>query len=496
MTILLQSDTRSKRRSLKEPEPPSLKLRLAVHDASRLEWICSIPLPETTKTEKFSFEFELEVPAHLFSQHDYWKNLQYYSRLESPTESGEAKRALSHPDQLRELALASAHRIKSAKQDFVRDCLLANSLLSPEPSPARIERLTQSFAQVRDELLRARERLLGLYTDECVGREALLVDEFLSNQFLEFMMRARRAIDEQLTRPGGRHSVALKPVADQFEVFAQEAIKAEVCHREVHSFLTPTAQDPSQLERYLERANLLKKHFQELLFLQPSSRVIDIEMRNWGALLGAMVASLFAFALNSELLRGTLANAGLGIGVIALAGAFIYAVQDRIKEAGRNFFTSRAVRLYAQRVTTLLTPKRHGEPIRLAIMKEGITVERHAHPDPLNPDLDAKREVVVLRYVAHGSARGEPSQPSWRGIKHIFRYDLSWLFARLDDPLKKVPIVERSGGLALGEAARCYRMPVRLRMTSCAGSTEASAIAVLHKRGLERFESTTGDLLK
>lgn len=482
--------------SPQDPDPKSPKLRLAVHDASRLEWICSVALPTSDKQQKFSIEFELEVPAHLFVAHEYWKNLQYYSRLESPTETGQSPKALVHPDQLRELALASAHRIKSSKQEFVRECLLANSLLSGEHSPARVERLTQLFLQVREEVVRTRARLVGLFQDPVVGREATLVDEFLSNQFLEFVMRARRAIDEQLLRPGGRHSEQLKPFGVQFSSFAQSSLKEEVQHREQLGFLTPTADDQSQLERYLERANLLKKHFQELLFLQPTSRTIDHELRNWGALAGAMVASLFAFALNSELLRGSIANAGLGIGVLAMSGAFIYALQDRIKEMGRNFVTSRALKLYAHRVTALLTPKRHGDPVRLCILRESITVEKHSHPDPLNPDLDCKRDVYVLHYSAQGTAKGEPSQPSWRGIKHIFRYDLSWLFARLDDPLKKVPIVERDGGLVLGEAARCYRLPVRLKLSSADGITDASAIAVLNKRGLERFESATAGVLK
>lgn len=429
------------------------------------------------------------MPAHLFVAHDYWKNLQYYSRLESPESSSNTK-ALAHPDQLRELALASAHRIKSAKQDFVRECMVANSLLTEEPVAALRERLLDAFDLVHGEVQRTRQRLQSAPSEGLVGREALLVDEFLSNQFLEFMMRARRAIDEHLLRPQGKHTHAYRDAAEAFAQHAQTVLKDEVGHRETRGFLTPTANDQSQLERYLERANLLKKHFQELLFLQPESRTIDHELRNFGALLGAMVASLFAFALNSELLRGSFANAGLGIGVIAGGGALIYALQDRIKEMGRNFITSRAQKLYAHRVTALLTPKRHGEPVRLAILRESITVEKHSNPDPLNPDLDCKRDVFVLRYSAQGTAKGEPSHPTWRGIKHIFRYDLSWLFARLDDPLKKVPIVERDGGLVLGEAARCYRLPVRLKMSSSAGTSDQSAIAVLNKRGLERFEQT------
>ena len=76
-----------------------------------------------------------------------------------------------------------------------------------------------------------------------------------------------------------------------------------------------------------------------------------------------------------------------------------------------------------------------------------------------------------------------------RRIKHVFRYDLSPLFARLDDAVKPVPVLDpETHRVRFAAAPRCYRLPVRVRVRCGGECQEERATLVLTKRGLDRLE--------
>lgn len=463
-------------------------IRLAIHDATRFEWVAIVPLPHNKELSKYKVEFEVEVPAHLFSSQDHWRFLQVMNRLQSPLERAEVAEisAAGSPDELRELALAVAHRVKGYRQAFSRECFLANSLLAMEPSERRLQRLLENFEGVQREIAEGRALLescpKGLGQD--MAKEVALVDEFISNQMLDFLFHARRSIDEHLLRQNGPHTKALQEVASAFERAVADGLQEEMRYRDAKRFITPTSDHPDVLERYLERSNLLKKHFHELLFLRSEQFFVDSKIRDYGAILGAGTASLIGFALNAS---GQLSSAaGLGLGVAAVAGAAVYALQDRIKELGKTYLSGKVAKHYAQRVTRL--KEKSGNIV--GSVNESMNAKLQSRPDVLNPDLGARRDVYVLRYVASGTTRPQPELRA-RGIaclKQVYRYDLSWLFARLDDALKSVPVFGSSGELRLAEAARCYRMPARVTLTLGAKIHTHTATVVMHKRGLERLE--------
>lgn len=488
-------------------------IRLAIHDASRLEWVAVVPLPQGQKPAQFNVEFELEIPAHLYVGHDQWRSLQVLTRLQSPLERGgkatghDQDNSQGSPDALRELALATAHRVKTLRQHFARECFMANSLLALAPTERRLHSLLADFEAVCEALASGRRTLDAWQQaqeqgprsarSEGMRMERLLVDEFLSNQLLDFLFHARRAIDEHLLRDGGPHTEVLREVARGFEQVAQDKLKAELIYREQMGFITPSSDRPDVLERYLERASLLKKHFQELLFLRQSQEHTDTKLRDFGAVFGAMGASFFGFGLNSGLVSGWTAHAGLGLFVAAFAGAAIYAVQDRIKEMGKTYLGSALGKYYAQRITKYSLPQRKQQPKErkrsappLAKVHELMRCRLDSRPDPLNPELGVVRDVYVLKYVSRGVVQPSPELRG-RGIacmKQAFRYDLSWLLPRLDDATKSVPVVQADGQLRLAEAARCYRLPATVRLVTASATHTFSATAVMHKRGLERFE--------
>ncbi|MGH7295744.1 MAG: hypothetical protein ACRELB_12450, partial [Polyangiaceae bacterium] len=67
------------------------------------------------------------------------------------------------------------------------------------------------------------------------------------------------------------------------------------------------------------------------------------------------------------------------------------------------------------------------------------------------------------------------------------------LFARLDDPVKQVPVFDgATRRVAFTAAHRCYRVAVRLKVRCGLSTRDEQATLVLHKRGLDRLEFEEG----
>jgi hypothetical protein len=311
----------------------------------------------------------------------------------------------------------------------------------------------------------------------------------VSNQVLELMFQAHRSIDEHLRRAGGPHTEAMADIAARFESATHGMLKLEIAYRAERGFLTPTTDDPAVLEKYLERASLLKKHFHELLFLAAETNSVDAQLRSYGTIAGAMCASMFGFILNKTGVIGH--SASLGLIVAAIVGAVVYTLQDRIKDLGKTYLPTKLGKRYAQRITRLLVPSRdtQREGKLVGTVAESLVAKLHSRPDALNPELGAFRSVNVLRYTSRGLAEEVPELRT-RGIvslKQIFRYDLSWLFARLDDARKSVPVVGATG-LRAAEAPRWYRIPVRVKLSLGNTKYERAGTAVMNKGGLVRLD--------
>jgi hypothetical protein len=474
-------------------------IRIAIHDATRIEWVASVPLPETrVDRERFGVEFELEVPAQLFVAQDPWRALQVMSRLQSPRErAGALPDGASDPgvcaDRLRELALSVAHRMKSHREGFARECFLANSLMARTPGAHQLDRMLARFAAAERDVEQARAQLDAFVAANThVASERALVDEFVSNQLLDFHFQARRAIDEHLLREGGPHTAVLAETAAAFDAVVRTPLQREIAYRLERGFLTPTNHDPDLLEHYLERVSQLKKHFHELLFLASETHSVDARLRNYGTIFGAMIASVFGFVLTKTGLIGQ--SASFGLVAAAIVGAVVYAMQDKIKDVVKTLLPSRLGKRYAQRVTRVIVPPRsNGDGKLVATIEESLTTKLCGRPDPLNPELACSRAVHVVHYASHGTTEAVPDLHA-RGIasmKQIFRYDLSWLFTRLDDAHKPVPVLG-ADGLRVAEAPRRYRIPMRVKLSVGDRVYERHAIAVVHKRGLERLDLDAG----
>lgn len=469
-------------------------VRLRIHDAGRVEWVATIPLPERGE-EGIELEFAAEVPAHVWTDHDHWGCLQLMSRLGSPSDDEETG-PLPPPhtlDDLRRSALAAVHRNKEAREQLHREIFSAVSLVA-DPPPDLAGRIRAAVARALDDLAEEREQLFRPEPGESTEmvRERRLVAEFLSNHAIDFIAGVLHSIDDELCGARSRQKAGYLDVAAELRPFLAERLAREFAYRREHGFLCPEERNPSLLERYVARASQLKKHFQEVLFLELEAERADRRFRNLYGAVAATLAALWALPLGFLLTGGAgLTGLGLGLGSTLALLVASYAVKDRIKEMARDWLSHRVSR-YAGRITDLSVPARLLEtPWRIARVRESFFVQRSTRTDPLNPDLGPTRPVVVLRYLFRGTVRGDP-RLAWQGLdrlKLVFRYDLTPLFARLDDPIKELPVLASDGrDICFAEAARSYRLPIRIALRHRGVEEEEEGVLVAHKLGLERLE--------
>ena len=463
-------------------------LHLGVHDASRIAWMVELPLPEKGE-RKMDLSVSLEIPAHVFTDHDPWSRLQVLARLGSPDEEVKPE-LLESTDAIRRAALAAAHRAKVRRRELLRSAV-NRARATAEVDWARLE---QDFERVLEEALaelrRARDSIGMRRTEESPGlaRERKLAAEFLSNQVIELISRVQRAVDHLVTtrRPVKKSIEA--PLRALQRKLARE-LGAEYAYRREQGFPSPSSADPVELDRYVSRSSSLKKHFQEILFLQIDAEHVDKRLRYFVSTVAAILAALVVIPLTA-IATGSHGLGGLGFGLSTslLIAVLAYGVRERIKEGVRGWLTSRAAKV-GRRTTLSIPPRGTEEEQRVARVRETFSTRRTRQTDPVHPDLPSSLPMICLRYQMTGVVSGEPGARRAQRVKLVFRYDLTPIFSRLHDPVEEVPILDETGErLSFAEAPRLYRFPVEARLFDGEKTETISGKLLVHKGGLVRIE--------
>ncbi len=474
-------------------------VRLAVHDTSRIEWAVSVPLPRAGDAE-YAIELDLEVPAHVLAAHSPWDHLQEFTRLDGPDDASPSVETI---DALRRFAVGIAAKLARTHEGFSRHARLVASPFATDDVSHHTAALEAWVTAAEQVLAEARRRLREVPKKLEIERENHLVDEYLSLRMLELLAgaeRTLRGLQERAEHPPTTDDASSKRLKDTAPALANieeqiaDALAREMEHREEERYIEATADSPTGLERYLDRASQLKKHFQEVLFLESERFTVSDRFHHVVAGAVALVASTWAFVGQLYLTKGSLSASVSGsLIMLCIAAGIVYAVKDRIKEIGRQWFAKNVHRFYAQRIARYRAPAKTC-PSRDVIVraKESFLRENGHRADPLNPTSGATVPVTTLRYRHQGTL--ECSQTLTRAgisrVKHVFRYDMSPLFARLDDATKSVPVFDsKMRRVRFTQAPRCYRVPIRIvvRLGRNVVSDQQGAL-ILHKRGLERID--------
>ena len=313
-----------------------LEVRLDVHDASRLEWSVAVPLPDRSP-RGYAIEVEMEIPSNTFARHTPWDQMQSFTRLDG-SELISMDADVVTIDALRRGAVALANKLARASDGFARHCLVAASLFARGPADDLEETLAiwlEGALAMADE---ARTKLVGPRPDDAAElvRERELVDEFVSVRLLEMLAGAERGLGV-LTESRVPHAEHFAPIVERVESRIADALEQETLRRAERGYICPDPSSPEALEKYLERSSRLKKHFQEVLFLDRESYQVAERFHHWVAGFVALVASTWAFAWQLALMKRTpsaTSTVSSGIVMVAAIAGVIYATKDRLKEIG------------------------------------------------------------------------------------------------------------------------------------------------------------------
>ncbi len=462
------------------------RFKIEAHDASRVEWSIYIPLPHGKGHNDAEVDLRLEFPENVYAPHDAWDHLQILARLSSPDEGAALPEPLTF-DGLRRSALGAARRMKLLRESIPR-LLLAHSLVAVPQATALSRDLDSVLDQAVELLAHARATLVAPRPGDSpeLTRERALADEFLSGQLLEFLTAA----EDTCARLGDESGHAdHREVARKLRARIGDTLAAELAEREKKGELFPEAGDPEGLALFLDRAAQLKKHFQEVLFLEPESKMIDQAVRNWVGAYGAALAFVIWFGLQT--LQTSAAAAGLGFGTLVTVGALAYALKDRAKELTRQWLSGKLSHFYAHRLLLLREPRKFDRTRNVVLRaRESLEQARVARPDPLNPESGVMQRVVTAHYRQRARVmplRG-PTGGVFERLKIVFRYDLTPILSRLDDSVKRVPVPAPSGaGVLFADAPRLYRVPLSLTVTTARGVEKREAEIVLSRRGIVRI---------
>jgi hypothetical protein len=478
--------------------PEESALRLGVHDLSRVEWTALLALPDKGERQHV-VEFTVEIPANLYSPVNMWDYVQQVTRLQSPREPGALQIERRDADELRRDLLGAAHRLKQLRDRFERQAVGAASNLTETLHPNLAANFRQMIGHAEAVVDEVRSALLREPSDAGQGRpppallrEWQLGDEWLSHQLLDFLSSAQRALDGVLLGPHSRVHELDASWTNDLACRLADALECELRHRRERDYLNPRPDSPAELSAFVERGGHLKKHFQDVLFLDVSAFQVDYRVRNWTGVGAATLAAIFWFGF-TKLPISPGASLGLGVSTFALLSAMGYALKDRVKELTRFWLSGRLTRLYGQRMVTLRLPARADAEKRVVLeARETFDILQDKIDDPLNTTVQATRRVMRVRYQMRSSLHACPAldKSGIRSVKHIFRWDLTPIFSRLDNAVKAVPVLDPvTRRVRFVDAPKEYRLPVQLRSAGEGGEVLVDAQLVVSKRGLERLEN-------
>src|ERR1700687_2154194 len=468
----------------------SLDLQAIVHDSSRFEWQVSLPLPRFGSVP-YEVEAEFEIPSNALSGRSPWDLFQGFTRLDgdlAPVGSHSSANVVRHK------AVVLARMLDRARKGFSRHCQETMNHARCEESHDAHVCLTTWLDAALSTVTASREQLaLASPADSPeLGRERNLADEFLSVRLLEFLA------DSQEVLKTARESDLLtdEEVRSSLELVDERlaaALDGELAYRRAHGFALADPTIPDTLEKYVERAGRLKKHFQEVLALEREEYALDDRVQQWVATFSAMIAGMLVFSAQFVLGRWSLGSrVSSGLAVIVLLAGIAYAARDLLKEIGRSWITGKMFRLQAQRVVLCRLPSEiNSKKCLIVRAREWCNETTAARPDPLNPESGASMRVTVVHHLHRGLlfANVTTAAAGAQRIRHVFRYDLSPLFSRLQDPVKRVPVLDATTRRAVFvDAPRRYQLPLLVRVSMQDTKHEVRANLVLDKLGIRRLE--------
>ena len=289
------------------------------------------------------------------------------------------------------------------------------------------------------------------------------VDEFLTYRFDHVLASLHFHLAAAWSAP-----VRLDRVVELIHATAE----AENEHRHRQGYVILSPGDDQAMALYTYRSGALKKLVDQVLYLDVKTVQETTRWRNLAAMFGAMAAAFFAgFTDRSVTLPLYQHSLWLALTLFAL----FYMLKDRMKEVLREYVWERVSRYFPDNKLTILDPTndvavgRCHEKVRYLLKHQVpadvLKVRNASHAIDL--DQERKETVVVYRNDLKLYAREILSEHQRRThIKHILRFGVEDLLARLDNPTAKVQFYDPESRIFCRlRAPKVYHLNVVFKLT-------------------------------
>jgi hypothetical protein len=289
------------------------------------------------------------------------------------------------------------------------------------------------------------------------------VDEFLTYRFDHTLAELHFQLQSTWEAP-----TRLAKISDRLHAVAEQ----EGEHRARHGYISLAPGDDDALALYTYRSGALKKLIEQVLYLDVKTIQETARWKNFAAMVGAAVAAIWASLTNTgALLYVNSANIVLTMVLFALA----YVAKDRIKELLRESLWNRISRYFPDNKLLIHDPT---SDIDVGKCKERVIYLTKAGvpADVLRVrntqhvvDLDQERKETVILYqndlrLYAREILGEHKRRT--DIKHILRFSVEDLLARLDNPTARVQFYDPASRIFCRvRAPKVYHLNVVFRLT-------------------------------
>ncbi|MDB5096859.1 MAG: hypothetical protein JWM80_1280 [Cyanobacteria bacterium RYN_339] len=323
------------------------------------------------------------------------------------------------------------------------------------------------------------------------------VDEFLTYRFDHTLADLHFQLQSTWEAP-----TRLAKVSDRLHAVAER----EGEHRARQGYVSLAPGDDDALALYTYRSGALKKLIDQVLYLDVKTIQETNRWKNFAAMMGALVAAYFAALTNTGfILRLYATNLLLAMTIFAIA----YVVKDRIKELLRESLWSKISRYFPDNKLLIHDPT---SDIDVGKCKERVIylTKPSVPADVLKVrntqhvvDLDQERKETVILYQNDLKlyAREILSEHKRRtDIKHILRFSVEELLARLDNPTARVQFYDPSSRIFCRvRAPKVYHLNVVFRLTHWDERNRKEAPfyhrirVILDKNGIHRIDTVPLD---
>jgi len=489
------------------------------HDKFQIEFKLDYRLLDGKKTHYrvstyFFVPQNLGIDKHTYSKADFYRDVQNYVRLKTPTLI------------LREFTEHSASPLVAIK----KICAVEDWANKPEHR----ERLINSFKLLSAMLkssIREHFNLIHKRVDEATPDSKIhliivnLVEEFLvetkkiadcyRSYFSTFnlpnideqIFTGYKFTDESISLLIEESSVEMFQVVEEhlkksdrahYKEKLTERVHEEIKHRKYHGYPSILSEEHDN-EEYAFRASVLKKYAASVLYLSTAISREGTALEHGLFALAAGIAMVFA-TIVAFFFQQRYGNFTFSFFIALVVG---YMFKDRIKEAGRSFFARYLENiLYDHRIVLKTQDGRH----KLGVLREKVSfITEDDLPRPVvnarnrdqitDLDNDGQGEKII-RYTKEivlftdAFQRIFPDAPHITGVNDIMRYNIRAYLNKMDEPVHLRTGLE-GDELKTFTCHKVYHLNVISRYRSILPQKEKTHTRirlVLNREGIKRVE--------